>query len=284
MTLTSRESAEVAAANSGGLQPVVFVHGLWLLPSSWDRWRTTFEEAGYATLAPGWPDDPETVDEARAHPEVFAGKGVQAVTDHHLEVAHALTRKPALVGHSFGGLVVQKMAGQGAAAVTVAISPAPARGVLPLPWSALKTVRPVLGNPANRRRSVTLTRDQFRFGWANNLSVEESGELYDEFHVAASGAPIFQAALGNVNPRSETHVDFTADHRGPLLVVSGEHDHAVPHSMAHAAFVKHRRNVAFTDFEEIPRRGHSLTIDHGWAEVARVVLDFVRRFAPAQAT
>jgi non-heme chloroperoxidase len=279
MPLTSRETAEIEAANASGKRTVVFVHGLWLLPSSWDPWRTWFEEAGYATVAPGWPDDPETVEEARAHPEVFAGKKVQAVTDHHQEVVRGLTRAPALVGHSFGGLIVQKLAGLGLAEVTVSIDPAPGRGVLPLPVSALRSAFPVLGNPTNARRSVTLTREQFRYGWSNAVSEEESASLYDEFHVPAPGAPIFQAAFGNLNPRSETRVPYTADGRGPLLVVSGGADHTVPHAISHAAYRKHLKNHAVTEFAEVPGRGHSLVIDSGWREVADIALAFVRRFA-----
>ena len=279
-TLTERERAELQAANSSGRQPVMFVHGLWLLSSSWDRWRALFEQAGYATVSPGWPDDPETVAEARANPDAFAHKMVQAVTDHYLEAAHELTVKPAIVGHSFGGLIVQKIAGEEAAAVTVTIDPAPGRGVLPLPASALKAGSPVLGNPANARRAVTLTFDEFVYGWANNLEEDEARQLYDEFHVAASGVPIFQAAAANLNPFSEARVDYTAKDRGPLLVVSGEKDHTVPHAISHAAYKKHSKNTAVTEFVEMAGRGHSLTIDHGWLEVAQTSLEFIERFAP----
>jgi non-heme chloroperoxidase len=280
-TLTAHERDEVAAANESGRQPVVFVHGLWLLASSWDRWRTMFEEAGYATLAPGWPDDPATVTEAREHPEVFAHKMVQAVTDHYLEAIRALAVKPAVVGHSFGGLIAQKIAGEGAAAATVAVDPAPGRGVLPLPASALKAGSPVLGNPANARRSVTLTFEEFTYGWANNLDHDEARRLYDEFHVAASGVPIFQAAVANLNPFSETKVDFKAADRGPVLIISGENDHTVPHAMSHAAYKKHAKNAGVTEFVEIPGRGHSLTIDHGWTEVVQAALTFIAAHVPA---
>jgi non-heme chloroperoxidase len=281
-TLTTHERDEIDRANDSGLTPVVFVHGLWLLSSSWDRWRTLFEEHGFTTVAPGWPDDPESVAEARDHPEVFAHKMVQAVTDHYLEAIGELRTKPAVVGHSFGGLIVQKIAGVGAAAATVAIDPAPGRGVLPLPASALKAGSPVLGNPANARRSVTLTFDEFVYGWANNLEEAEARQLYDEFHVAASGVPIFQAAVANLNPFSETKVEFTAEDRGPLLVISGENDHTVPHAISHAAYKKHAKNAhADTEFAEIPGRGHSLTIDHGWQEVAQTSLDFIRRYLTA---
>ena len=281
MALTDREQAEITAVNASGRQPVMFVHGLWLLPVSWSPWRALFEERGYSTLAPGWPDDPETVAEARDHPDVFAHKMVQAVTDHYLEAIAALTRKPGVVGHSFGGLIAQKIAGVGASAVTVAVDPAPGRGVLPLPASALKSGSPILGNPANARRSVTLTFEEFTYGWANALDEAEARQLYDEFHVAASGVPIFQAAAANLNPFSETKVDFKAENRGPILIISGENDHTVPHAISYAAYKKHRKNVGVTEFTELAGRGHSLTIDHGWQEVAETALDFVRANGPA---
>ncbi|MER7248939.1 alpha/beta hydrolase [Kribbella sp. NPDC000426] len=281
MSLTDREQSEIEQANTSGKQPVAFIHGLWLLSSSWDRWRRLFEENGYSTIAPGWPDDPETVAEAREHPEVFAHKMVQAVTDHYLEAIRGLDRKPAVVGHSFGGLIAQKIAGEGAAAVTVAIDPAPGRGVLPLPASALKAGSPVLGNPANARRAVTLTFDEFKYGWANNLDEDEARQLYDEFHVAASGVPIFQAAVANLNPFSETKVEYKAEDRGPILLVSGEKDHTVPHAITHAAYKQHTKNAGVTEFVEIPGRGHSLVIDHGWEEVARTALDFIGKHGPA---
>ena len=280
MSLTVHEQSEIDRANESGRQPVTFVHGLWLLSSSWDRWRRLFEENGYSTIAPGWPDDPETVAEAREHPEVFARKMVQAVTDHYLEAIEKLNVKPAVIGHSFGGLIAQKIAGQGASAVTVAIDPAPGRGILPLPASALKAGSPVLGNPANAKRSVTLTFKEFTYGWANNLDEAEAKQLYDEFHVAASGVPIFQAAAANLNPFSETKVRFKAEDRGPMLIISGENDHTVPHAISHAAYKKHSKNTAVTEFVEIPDRGHSLTIDHGWAEVAQASLDFIRKYGP----
>ncbi len=281
MSLSEREQDEIDRANESGRQPVAFVHGLWLLSSSWDRWRMLFENSGYATIAPGWPDDPETVAEARDHPDVFAHKMVQAVTDHYLEAIAALTRKPGVVGHSFGGLIAQKIAGVGASAVTVAVDPAPGRGVLPLPASALKSGSPILGNPANARRSVTLTFEEFTYGWANALDEAEARQLYDEFHVAASGVPIFQAAAANLNPFSETKVDFKAENRGPILIISGENDHTVPHAISYAAYKKHRKNVGVTEFTELAGRGHSLTIDHGWQEVAETALDFVRANGPA---
>ena len=281
MTLTDHEKSEIDAANSSGRQPVVFVHGLWLLSSSWDRWRDHFEKAGYSTIAPGWPDDPESITDAREHPEVFAHKMVQGVTDHYLEAIAALTTKPAVVGHSFGGLIAQKLAGESVSAVTVAVDPAPFRGVLPLPLSSLKSAFPVLGNPANSGRAVTLTLEEFKYGWANALSDEEAVELYEQFHVAAPGAPLFEAASANLNPFSEVKVKTKkAEDRGPLLLISGEKDHTVPWAITNSSYKRQKRNDAITEITEIADRGHSLTIDHGWEEVAQTALDFVQKFAP----
>jgi non-heme chloroperoxidase len=271
--------AEVAKANASGLTPVVFIHGLWLLPSSWDRWATLFEEAGYAAVAPGWPDDPETVEEANAHPEVFAGKTVGQIADHMADVIATLDKKPAVIGHSFGGLIAQIVAGRGLSAATVAVDGAPFRGVLPLPISALKSASPVLGNPANRHKAIPLTYEQFRFAFANAVSEEEAKELYETFAVPAPGAPLFQAATANLNPWTEVKVDTENDNRGPLLIVSGEKDHTVPRAISDAAYKRQSRNTGVTEFIEIPGRGHALTIDSGWREVAETALTFVKRYA-----
>ncbi|MCW3051244.1 MAG: alpha/beta hydrolase [Chthonomonadales bacterium] len=278
VTITEHEMQQVERANATGLQPVVFVHGLWLLPSSWDRWATLFEAAGYTTLTPGWPDDPVTVAEANANPEVFAHKTVGQVANHFDEIIRGLKKKPAIIGHSFGGLLVQILAGRGLAAATVAIDPGPFRGVLPLPFSALKSAWPVLGNPANRNRAIPLTFEQFRFGFANAVSEEEARELYATFAVPASGVPLFQAATANLNPWTEAKVDIENPERGPLLIVSGEKDNTVPWAIANASFHQQQYNIGVTEIIEMPNRGHALTVDSGWREVADTALMFIKRY------
>ncbi len=273
--LTTHEQQEIDRANDSGLQPVVFVHGLWLLSSSWDRWRALFEAQGYTTLAPGWPDDPETVEEAKHDPEVFAHKHIKQVTDYYVSTIGQLKTKPAVIGHSFGGLIAQRLAGEGVAAVTVAIDPAPFRGVLPLPLSALKSASAVLGNPLNYTRAVPLTYEQFRFAFANAVDESEAHELYETYSVPGSGAPLFQAATANLNPWTEAQVDTKNPERGPLLIISGEHDNTVPWAIAHASFKQQETNPGVTEIKEIPDRGHSLTIDHGWREVAETALAFI---------
>jgi non-heme chloroperoxidase len=278
LSITEHELEECKRANATGRPPVVFVHGLWLLPNSWDRWATLFEEAGYVALTPGWPDDPNTVEEAKAHPEVFAGKSIGQVVDHFETIIRGLDRKPAIVGHSFGGLLTQILAGRGLASVSVAIDPAPFRGVLPLPISALKSAFPVLGNPANRNRAVPLTYDQFRFSFANAVTEEEAKQLYDTYSVPTSGKPLFQAATANFNPWTEAKVDTDNPDRGPLLIISGEKDNTVPWAIANASYKQQQDNAGVTEIIEIKGRGHALTIDSGWQEVAETALTFVKRF------
>jgi pimeloyl-ACP methyl ester carboxylesterase len=277
-SISGREQGQIEAANASGNTPVVFIHGLWLLPSSWDNWADFFKKAGYVPLTPDWPDDPETVEEARANPEVLAGKKLGEVADHTAEVITGLERKPAVMGHSTGGLLAQLIADRGLSAATVAIDPGPFRGVLPLPYSTLKVSAPILRNPLNRGRAITLTFDQFKYGWANALDEEEARRLYDTYHVAAPGVALMQMANANLNPFTEAKIDTKNPERGPLLIIEGDDDHTVHPAIAKAAYKRQRRNEGVTELKTIPNRGHALTIDSGWREVAQTALDFVKRF------
>jgi non-heme chloroperoxidase len=278
-TITEYEAAQIDRANATTATPVVFIHGLWLLPSSWDRWVGLFEDAGYMALTPEWPDDPETVEGARAEPEVLANKTLKQVADHTTEIIDALDKKPAVIGHSTGGLLAQMLAGRGRSAATVAIDPGVFRGVLPLPGSVLKGIGPFLVNPRTRGRAITLSYDQFKYGWANALDDNEAKQLYDTYHVAGSGVSLVQMGNANINPWTEAKVDTKNPDRGPLLIIDGEKDHTVPWAIANAAYKRQKRNPGVTEIVQLPNRGHSLTIDHGWQEVAQTSLDFVRRFA-----
>lgn len=278
VTISEHDAGQIERANASGNAPVIFVHGLWLLSSSWDRWAKLFEDAGLVAVAPGWPGDPDTVEEANADPGVFARKTVGQVADHVEEVIGRLDRKPAIVGHSFGGLIVQILAGRGLSRATVAIDPAPFRGVLPVPLSTLKSSFPVLGNPVNRGRAVPLTFEEFRFSFANAVSEDEARALYEEFAVPAPGRPVFQAVAANLNPWTEVKVDSKNPERGPLLIISGERDHTVPWAIANASFKKQQRNPGVTEIVEMENRGHALTIDAGWREVAETALSFIQRF------
>nr|WP_296777112.1 alpha/beta hydrolase [Rhodococcus sp. (in: high G+C Gram-positive bacteria)] len=259
--------------------PVVFVHGLWLHAASWDPWLEHFSANGYAASAPGWPGDGETVDATRSNPTSVAGYGIEDVVKHYTEAISSLDTKPIVIGHSFGGLIAQKLLARGIAAAAVAIDPAPIKGVLALPFSTLKAGFPVLGNPANRNKAIALTADQFRYAFGNAIPEARSQALYDRWSIPSPGRPLFQAAASNFTPHSEAAVDTRRSDRGPLLVTAGGLDHTVPESVSRGAFKLYRKSNAVTDFHNFATRGHSLTIDDGWPEVADSVLEWLTKQA-----
>ncbi|CCH86662.1 conserved protein of unknown function [Modestobacter italicus] len=256
--------------------PVLFIHGLWLHARSWDDWIDLFEAAGYAATAPGWPGDPDTVEKAREVPEAIADHGIDDVVAHYAEIIRALPTKPVLIGHSFGGLIAQRLLGEDLAAAAVAIDAAQIKGVLPLPLSALRATLPVFRNPANRHRAVSLTAEQFRYAFGNAVSVEESDALFERWAIPAPGKPLFEAAAANVNPHSPAKVDTDNSGRGPLLLVMGGRDHTVPEAVTRATLKQYRHSEATTDVLEFEDRAHSLTIDHGWRDVADASLSWLK--------
>lgn len=256
--------------------PVVFIHGLWLHSTSWQPWVDLFREAGYDPIAPEWPGGPDTVAEARANPDAVAPYGVEAVANHYAEIIAGLPEKPVVIGHSFGGLLAQNLAGRGLTAAAVAIDPAPIKGVLALPVSALRVASIALKNPANRNKAVSLTAEQFRYGFGNALSIEESNELFEKWAIPSPGRPLFEAALANFNPNAPTKINTANTTRGPLLLTSGGHDHTVPPAIVHGTHKLYAKSSAVTEIKTFADRGHSLTIDHGWQEVAQSALDFLK--------
>ncbi|MEY9911242.1 pimeloyl-ACP methyl ester carboxylesterase [Catenulispora sp. MAP12-49] len=257
--------------------PVLFIHGLWLHATSWEPWIDLFRQEGYDPSAPGWPGDPDTVEEARANPESIADHGIDDVVEHYAGIIRELPVLPILIGHSFGGMIAQKLLGQDLAAATVAIDAAQIKGVLPLPLSALRATLPVFKNPANKHRAVSLTADQFRFAFGNALTPEESSALYERWTIPAPGKPLFEAAAANFNPHSPAKVDTANAARGPLLLMTGGKDHTVPEAVTRATLKQYRHSEAVTDITDFPDRGHSLTIDGGWREVAGTALEWLRR-------
>jgi len=259
------------------IRPAVLIHGLWLHASSWTPWLELFQEAGYAPTAPGWPGDPDTVEESRRDPSRVAGKGIDDVVDHYARIIEKLEVPPVVIGHSFGGLIAQRLLGQDLAVAAVAIDAAPIKGVLNLPVSALKVASIALRKPANRNLAISLTAEQFRYGFGNALSGQESAELYDRWTVPSPGKPLFEAALANFTPRSPAKVNTANKTRGPLLLTAGGKDHTVPAAITTSTRKLYHKSPAITDFIEFPDRGHSLTIDHGWREVAQAALDWLRQ-------
>jgi pimeloyl-ACP methyl ester carboxylesterase len=259
-----------------GNKPAIFIHGLWLHSTSWSPWLDLFRDAGYQPVAPGWPNEPPTVAEAREHPELVANVGIDDVTSHMAKIIGDLDGDPVIVGHSFGGLIAEKLLGEGHGVGAVAIDPAQIKGVLPLPLAQLRAGLPALGNPANLHKAVSLTSKEFRFGFGNALTQEESDELFERWTIPSPARPLFEAAVANFSVHSPAKVDTKNNERGPLLLVSGTKDHTVPDKVTRSTLKQYRDSTAVTELEQFEGRGHSLTIDGGWKDVANAVLEWLK--------
>jgi pimeloyl-ACP methyl ester carboxylesterase len=256
--------------------PVVFIHGLWLHATSWGPWQELFAELGYEPIAPGWPGESDTVEASRANPDRVANHGIDDVTEHYGKIIDDLPAPPILIGHSFGGLIAEKLLGEGYGAAAVAIDPAQIKGVLPLPLAQLRSSLPALGNPANRHKAVSLTKKEFRFGFGNALTEEESDDLFERWTIPSPARPLFEAAAANFSPHSPAKVKTENEDRGPLLLISGIEDHTVPDKVTRSTFKQYRDSTAVTELKQFEGRGHSLTIDKGWKEIANAVLDWLK--------
>lgn len=257
--------------------PVLFIHGLWLHATSWGPWLERFTEAGYAPVAPGWPGIPASVDLARANPDSIAGHGIDDVAAHYAGLISEMPAPPVIIGHSFGGMIAEKLLGEDLGAAAIAIDAAQIKGVLPLPLSALRSTLPVFKNPANAHRAVSLTAEQFRYSFGNALPPEESDALYDRWSIPAPGKPLFEAASANFSLHSPAKVNTGNSERGPLLLIMGGQDHTVPEAITKATLKQYRDSSAVTDLIEFPDRGHSLTIDSGWRAVADECLSWLAK-------
>jgi alpha-beta hydrolase superfamily lysophospholipase len=263
--------------------PIVLVHGLWLTPRSWEGWKERFESRGHQVLAPAWPRLQDDVEAIRQDPSPLNGLGVTEIVDHYAEIVRGLDRPPIVMGHSFGGLVTELLLDRGLGAAGVALSPAPVKGVLRLPIAQLRAAFPVLGNPANKNRTVELSPDQFRYAFTNTMSDEDAKAAYERYEIPGPGRPIFQTAFANFNPRAATKADYHKDDRAPLLVIGNDEDHTVPASVSKEAAKRLGKSKAVVDYKEFPGRPHFTAGAPGWEEVADYALEWATSHAGSPA-
>jgi len=262
---------------AGTKAPVVFIHGLWLHATSWQPWQELFAEAGYQPSAPGWPGDADTVEATRANPDNVANHGIDEITDHYAKIIDGLPAPPVIIGHSFGGLIAEKLLGMGYGVAAIGIDAAQIKGVLQLPLSQLRGTLSIFANPANRHRAVSLTAKEFRYSFGNALTEEESNALHERWAIPSPARPLFEAASAALSPHSPAQVDTANQDRGPLLLTMGGKDHTVPEAITKSTLKQYRHSDAVTDLVEFTDRGHSLTIDSGWREVAEACLGWLTK-------
>lgn len=256
--------------------PVVFVNGLWLHHTSWNPWLELFAARGYAPVAPSWPGEGATVVQTRTHPQGMANRGIAEITDHVADVIAGLPATPVVIGHSFGGLIAQRLLAGGFARACVVMSPAQFRGILALPLPQLESSWPILHRPDLRKKNWAHTPESFHRFFANAVPENESEELFEKYAIPGPTRPVFQVALSNLTVHSDATVD-TGRERGPLLLIAATADRIVPESTVRAAYRIQERNPGVTEFTTLQGRGHSHPIDHGWRDVADLALDFLTR-------
>jgi pimeloyl-ACP methyl ester carboxylesterase len=256
-----------------GTNNIVLVHGLWMTPLSFEYWAHHFTERGYSVFAPSWPGMERDIRALRRSPDSYANLGFRRLVDHYERLILELDSAPIVMGHCFGGLVVQALLDRGLASCGVAIASAPIKGVWTLPYSTLRVVTPQLMHP---RACVPLTPQQFHYAFMNHTSAEESFHVYQRYAVPGADHVLFQAELANFNPFAETAVNTRRNNRAPLLMIAGSQDHLIPPSIVKANVRAYRKSSAVTEYKEFPGRTHFIIAQPGWQEVANFALDWAR--------
>jgi alpha-beta hydrolase superfamily lysophospholipase len=259
-----------------GTNNIVLVHGLWMTPLSFEYWAHHYSELGYSVYAPSWPGMERDIRALRRQPEAYAKVGVKQIVDHYEQLILELDSAPIIIGHCFGGLVVQALLDRGLGACGVAIASAPIKGIWKLPFTTMRVVTPQLIDPRNNHRCVPLTPAQFHYAFMHTVSREESFRMYQRYAVPGPDHVLFQAELANFNPFAETRVNTLRNNRAPLLMIAGSQDHLIPPSIVKANVKAYRRSTAITGYQEFADRTHFIVAQSGWQEVAAYALDWAR--------
>jgi len=274
----------VRANNEGGLAveaaatdrtPLMFIHGAWLSSNSWENFADYFEHRGYDVSAPEWPRKEGGVEELREASDEIEGLGLTEIVDHYEQEIQALDEPPVLIGHSYGGLIVELLLDRGLGRAGVAMSPAPPKGILVLPFSTLKAGAPALAHPSKWHGVVPLTLDEFTYGFVNTFSPEDAAAAFEKYAVPETGQIFFEAGFANFHLHPPTEVHFKSGDRAPLLIVGAEKDHTVPASLSHKQYEKYEKSPAPTDYIEFAGRPHLMMIGEGWEEIAAGIESWV---------
>jgi non-heme chloroperoxidase len=268
-----------ATADLAGAETIVLVHGLWLTPLSWEKWVDRYKSEGYNVVAPAWPGMDGDLEAVRRNRSAYESLGIGEIAVHYEQIVRELDSPPIIIGHSFGGLLTEILLDRGLGAAGVAISPAPIKGILTLPPSSLRVASVALKNPANRHKAVTLTPEQFHYGFTNTLSAEESQRAYERYAIPGPGRVLFQAAFANFLPGSPLKVHPENGRRPPLLLIGNGKDHTVPASVTKSAFKIQRKATSPTELKEYPERSHYTFAQDGWEDVADFALEWATKHA-----
>ena len=278
--MTTENTTDPAATDT-----IVLIHGLWVTPRSWEKWVEHYESKGYRVLAPAYPGLEVEVEALREDPSPIEALRVPAIVEHLENIVGELDSPPIIMGHSMSGLLTQILLDHGYGAAGVAIDSVPAEGIKVVPVSQIRSVFPILRNPANRMKAVGFTPEQFHYAFANTLSEEESQEVYYRYHIPAPGRLVWGGVLANFTPgHQDTYVDFRNEDRAPLLFIAGEEDNLMPPAVNESNVKHYRHTKSVTDYKEFPGRSHYIVGQEGWEEVADYALEWAVENAnrPAQ--
>ena len=264
---------------------IVLIHGLWLTPRSWEGWIDRYQKAGYNVIAPSWPGLEGEVEAIRKNPSALKGLKLKTVVDHYDRIIRNLDAQPILMGHSFGGLIVQMLVDRGLGSAGILVDSAQTAGVPVLPFSTIRAGFPILGNPFSYNRATSLSPKQFNYAFTNELDAVESKKVYDRYSIPAANSILWDAAFALLNPKASSKVDYTKTDRAPLLFIAGGNDHIVPPAINKSNLRKYVKNsTAETDYREFPNRTHHTVGQKGWEEVADFAIQWANAHACDQVT
>jgi pimeloyl-ACP methyl ester carboxylesterase len=264
---------------------IVLIHGLWLTPRSWEGWTDRYQKAGYNVIAPSWPGLEGEVEAIRKDPSALKGLKLKTVVDHYDRIIRKLDAQPILMGHSFGGLIVQMLVDRGLGSAGILVDSAQTAGVPVLPFSTIRAGFPILGNPFSYNRATSLSPKQFNYAFTNELDAAESKKVYDRYSIPAANSVLWDAAFALLNPNASSKVDYKKTDRAPLLFIAGGNDHIVPPAINKSNLRKYVKNsTAETDYREFPNRTHHTVGQKGWEEVADFAIQWANAHARDQVT